>query len=149
VAELSINSPSLPEGYEFHHLGLATASIEKEKSQFAALGYYQKGETFADPIQGVTGCFLHGPGPCIELLENIPGSHTLTPWLDAGIKIYHLAYWVADLDDAIKWARRQRAKVTVPPMPSVAFDQRRISFVLFRNGLMLEFIEKPANRILP
>jgi methylmalonyl-CoA/ethylmalonyl-CoA epimerase len=142
-----MSSISLPKGYEFHHLGLATASIEKEQSQFAALGYYQDGEVFVDPIQGVTGCFLRGPGPYLELLENIPGATTLTPWLNARIKIYHFAYRVADIEDAMRWARSQRAKVTVPPLPSVAFDQRLICFVLFRNGLMLEFIEKPVDCI--
>ena len=142
MAELLPDLPALPVGFEFHHIGYATASLEKEQDFFAFLRYRLEGEPFADRIQGVTGCFLSGPGPRIELLENLIGANTLTPWLNAGVKIYHFAYLVADLDAAISWARSLRAKVTVEPVPAVAFGGRRISFVMFRNGLMLEFIEK-------
>ena len=140
MVELIPHLQLLPAGYEFHHVGYATNSIEKERALFAFLGYSQEGEEFADQIQGVNGCFLSGPGPRIELLENRLGSTTLAPWLDAGIKLYHFSYLVTDLSEALNWARSLRAKVTVPPVVSVAFDPYRISFVMFRNGLMLEFI---------
>ncbi len=142
MGELLPSLRPMPEGYDFHHIGYATASIERERDFFALLGYCQEGGVFVDPIQGVTGCFLIGAGPRIELLENLPGAATLTPWLNAGVKMYHFAYEVADLDAAIDWARSQLAKVTVVPVPAVAFGKRRISFVMFRNGLMLEFIER-------
>lgn len=134
--------PKVPEGYDFHHLGYATTSVDRERALFEFLGYRIEGEPFADPVQGVAGCFLAGPGPRIELLESLPGAVTLTPWIDAGIKIYHLAYQVDDIEAAIEWARTQRAKVTVRPVPAVAFGGRLISFVMFRNGLMLEFIQR-------
>ena len=51
-------------------------------------------------------------------------------------------YLVADIEGALEWARSQRARVTVAPVAAVAFGGRRISFVMFRNGLMLEFIER-------
>jgi methylmalonyl-CoA/ethylmalonyl-CoA epimerase len=136
--------PALPEGYEFHHIGYATASLQKEIDFFALLGYSKEGEIFVDKAQGVKGCFVCGPGPRIELLEDISGSLTLTPWLKAGVKMYHLAYFVNDLDVALSWARNQRAKVTVAPVAAVAFGRKRICFVMFRNGLMLEFIEKSS-----
>lgn len=136
------NTPPLPDGYEFHHIGYATKSIARERSQFEALGFRIEGEYFSDPIQGISGCFMVGPGPRVELLENLPGADTLTPWLDAGVKMYHFAYWVDDINQALEWARGQRAKVTVQPVAAIAFGGRRISFVMFRNGLMLEFIEK-------
>jgi len=141
VADLPQN-PILPAGYEFHHIGYATASIEKERELFALLGYRQEGEAFSDPIQGVAGCFLVSLGPRIELLENLPGSSALTSWLDVGIKLYHFGYLVVDLAAAVAWARSIRAKITVAPVPSVAFNGRRISFAMLRNGLLLEFIER-------
>ena len=134
--------PTLPEGYEFHHIGYATASIQKERDFFTLLGYSQEGEIFVDKAQGIKGCFVCGPGPRIELLENISDAETLTPWLKLGVKMYHLAYLVNDLDVALSWARSQRAKVTVMPVAAVAFGGRRVCFVMFRNGLMLEFVEK-------
>ena len=133
---------ALPRGYDFHHVGYATTSLSRERDFFAFLGYRQEGDSFSDQCQGVSGCFLTGPGPRIELLENLPGLETLTPWLNAGIKMYHFAYFVEDLDAALAWAKTKRARVTVAPVPAVAFSGRHISFVIFRNGLMLEFIER-------
>jgi methylmalonyl-CoA/ethylmalonyl-CoA epimerase len=141
VVEQHKDIPLLPDGYEFHHIGYATKSLAREIDMFAFLGYHQEGELFEDPVQGVTGCFLVGNGPRIELLENLQGSSTLTPWQNAGIKMYHFAYMVANLEEALDWALKQRARITVKPVPAVAFGGRRISFVMFRNGLMLEFIE--------
>lgn len=134
---------AFPEDFEFHHLGYATVSIEREKQQFAALGYRQNGQAFVDPVQGIAGCFLYGLGPCIELLENLPGSQTLTPWLNAGVRVYHFAYLVNRMDDALAWTSIVRAKVTVPPVSAVAFQERRICFVMLRNQWMIEFVERP------
>lgn len=142
MAEPFPDIPPLPVGYEFHHVGYATAYMGKERTIFAFLGYHQEGEIFVDPVQGVTGCFLAGSGPRIELLENLPGATTLTPWLNSGVKMYHFAYLVENLDEALNWIRSQRAKVIVAPVPAMAFSGQRICFVMFRNGLMLEFIEK-------
>ncbi len=125
----------------FHHLGYATTSLSREQEFFENLGYKQEGCDFIDTQQGVRGCFLQGPGPRLELLENLPGSETLTPWLNAGIRMYHLAYLVVDLDKAMAWARRHRGRMTVPPVPATAFDGRRICFFAFRHGPMLEFVE--------
>jgi hypothetical protein len=84
-----------------------------------------------------------GPGPRIELLENTEGSHTLTPWLDAGTKLYHMAYEIeTTLEDALRWVQRERARVVVQPVPAVAFGGRYICFVMFRRGLLIELIER-------
>lgn len=136
-----ISPDNLPTAFIFHHIGYATNSLSREIDSFALIGYRQEGDIFRDHIQGISGCFLTGPGPRIELLENLPGAHTLTPWLSVGIKMYHFAYQTPDISKAVDWARQQRARVTVPPVAAVAFGNRRISFVMLRNGLMLEFIE--------
>jgi methylmalonyl-CoA/ethylmalonyl-CoA epimerase len=131
-----------PAGYEFHHIGYATASIDRELATFRLLGYRSEDRVFIDPLQGVRGLFLSGPGPRIELLESLPGSSTLTPWLSKGIRMYHLAYTVPEIAGAVEWARAQRARIIVEPVPAVAFGLRRISFAMFRNGLLLELIER-------
>ena len=143
MAELAPSStPTVPAGYEFHHIGYACAAMAREREMFAALGYQLEGDVFEDATQGIAGCFLTGPGPRLELLENLPGSSTLTPWLNAGIKMYHFAYLVEDIAAALEWARSLRGKVTVQPVAATAFGGRRIAFVMFRTGMMLEFIEK-------
>ena len=141
---MTLNIPkysTLPAKYIFHHIGYATRSLELEREFFKKLGYVQVGEDFSDPQQGILGCFLEGPGPRLELLENLPGSNTLTPWLNIGLKMYHLAYEVEDLEKATSWASGQRGRMTVAPVPAVAFSGRRICFFAFRESPMLEFIE--------
>ncbi len=134
--------PSVPlAGHIFHHIGYATKSLVREREFFKQLGYVQKGIEFSDPEQGIRGCFLEGPGPRLELLENLTGSDTLTPWLNTGTRMYHLAYQVENLEKAVDWARSQRGRMTVAPVPAVAFNGRRICFFVFREGSMIEFIE--------
>jgi methylmalonyl-CoA/ethylmalonyl-CoA epimerase len=144
-----VSQPELPANARFHHLGYACAALAKDQAQFEQLGYRLEGEPFADPIQGVAGVFLTGPGPRVELLENLPGSTTLDVWLAKGVKVYHFAYEVDDLAAALAWARAQRAVVTVAPVPAVAFGGRPITFVMLRTGLMIEFIEGPDSGATP
>jgi len=130
--------------FAFHHIGYACRSIDRARTPFDGLGYHQEGERFIDPVQGVAGCFLIGAGPRIELLENLENSETLTPWLDAGVSMYHLAYEVARLDDGLAWARLRRGKLMAAPAPAVAFGGRPICFVMLPDRLLIEFIEGPA-----
>jgi len=76
------------------------------------------------------------------LLQNLPNSDTLTPWIKASIKIYHFAYTVSNMSDALNWAKNCKARIIVSPVPAVAFSGRHISFVIFRNGLLVELIER-------
>ena len=135
------DTPTMPAGHAFHHIGYACTTITRERSVLEAMGYRLEQAAFSDPVQGVHGCFMVGAGPRIELLENLPGSDTLTPWLSAGIKMYHLAYEVNDIHATLAWARGRRGIVKVRPVAAVAFGGRLIAFVFFRNGLLTEFIE--------
>lgn len=128
--------------HEFHHIGYATSSIDRELGTFSLMGYQPEGDAFTDPTQGIRGLFLTGAGPRIELLESLPERSTLAPWLASGIRMYHLAYTVLDICQAVTWSRSQRARITVEPVPAVAFGGRLISFAMFRNGLLVEFIER-------
>jgi methylmalonyl-CoA/ethylmalonyl-CoA epimerase len=124
----------------FHHLGIACRSIDAEARAWAALGYTRESERFEDPIQGIRGEFWTGPGPRAELLEALPGSAVLAPWLDRGVKIYHLAWEVDDLDAALEEAKDKRGRVVTGPVPAVAFGGRRIAFVAFPSLLLAEYI---------
>lgn len=136
---------ALPPGAGFHHIGIAVRSMASERAFFEAMGYRAEGPDFADPIQGIAGCFLTGAGPRLELLENLPDENTLTPWLASGLRMYHLAYEVDSMDEALACARAARGKILVQPVPAVAFEGRRIAFAMFRNGMMLEFIERAVH----
>lgn len=127
----------------FHHVGVACRSIEREARPLLALGYAHEGEVFEDPLQGIRGRFLAGAGPRMELLEPLPGSTTLDPFLSRGVKMYHHAYETPDLEAALEWHLSQRARTVSPPKPAVAFGGRRVAFLALPTLFIIELIETP------
>ena len=129
------------EGWAFHHVGYACRSLDRDRRTFEGLGYVQAGAEFIDPRQGVRGCFMELGAQRIELLENLEGSQTLTPWLQSGVSMYHLAYELADIEQGVAHLREMRAKLISGPAPAVAFEGRRICFMMLPNRLLVELIE--------
>ena len=130
------------EGAVFHHIGVACRDLNSDEAHFAALGYAREGESFEDPRQRIRGLFLTAAGqPRLELLVNAHETGPLDPWLAKGVKFYHFAYEVPALDRAIEDLKAGRARVMVPPVPAVAFDMRRITFLMHPNGTLTELIE--------
>lgn len=127
--------------FHFHHIGVACRRIETEQRGWRTLGYAPEGDRFEDPLQGIAGLFMTGPGPRVELLEELPGSDTLTPFLEAGTKMYHQAFEVPDLEKAVAFLQQQRAKALSPPKPAIAFGGRRVVFMMLQTRLIAEFIE--------
>ena len=129
----------------FHHLGIATKSLEAEARAYALLGYEPEAEEFEDPIQGVRGLFMTAPdAPRIELLAPLPDSTTLDPILKRGVKCYHHGYEVPDLEEGIERLTAARARVVREPAEAIAFDYRRVVFLLLPNMWMVELIEAPG-----
>jgi methylmalonyl-CoA/ethylmalonyl-CoA epimerase len=128
----------------FHHVGVACRDLDVEGKTYELLGYVQEGGEFADPIQGIRGRFIVGPGPRLELLVALPGSTVLEPWLKKGVRYYHQAFLVEDLRSSIADLEAGGAKLVVEPVPAVAFDGREIAFLMLRNLTLVELIEAPA-----
>jgi RimJ/RimL family protein N-acetyltransferase len=126
----------------FHHIGVATNEINKELPVFYMLGYKLCSEIFKDETQGIKGCFLEMKnGPCIELLENLKGSNTLDRFLETNQKMYHLAYYVNNMEKAINALQKSRAKVLSGCKTSIYF-KKKICFLVLSNKLMIELIER-------
>jgi catechol 2,3-dioxygenase-like lactoylglutathione lyase family enzyme len=136
--------PLLPPGSTFHHIGLACRDLARELEGLVGLGYRAVGEEFTDPTQGVIGLFLEGLGPRIELLAPSGGSRVLDPWLAGRAKMYHLAYEVPELSEALEAAAGAGARRVSEPVPAVAFGGREICFVMLRNLFLVELIQGPA-----
>ena len=130
------------EGLDFHHIGYASKSIETELKIFELIGFSIEGDFFEDKLQGIRGCFIKGNGPRIELLENLPNSNQLSGLISKGINMYHFGYKVNCIEESIKKLLTKRSKLIVNPTPSVAFNGKNIAFLLFKNGLIIEVIQK-------
>jgi methylmalonyl-CoA/ethylmalonyl-CoA epimerase len=87
----------------------------------------------------VKGQFLIGAGPRLELLEPLPGSDTLAPFLSRGIKCYHHAYEVDSLEESVAALLSEGAKQLAPPVDAVAFDRREV-FLMLKNRWIVELI---------
>lgn len=129
-------------GFEFHHIAVACNSIKNEMSFYTLLGYKKENEYFEDPEQGIAGQFMIGDNmPRIELLENLPDSHTLDKFLDTQNKMYHVAYYVDDIEKAVSVFKKNKAIVLSPLKQSVYF-KKRICFLMMRNMQMIELLER-------
>lgn len=127
---------------EFHHIGVATNNLDRDTKAFSAQGYVMVGEDFIDPVQGIKGRFLEGGGPRLELVLPLADEGVLTGWLKQGTKFYHLAYEVDSMEQSLENLVGQGGKVVVNPVDAVAFEGRKIAFVMMRNMALIEYIEK-------
>jgi len=127
-------------GAVFHHVGVACLDLDLETAHFRGLGYEVEGSDFEDPVQGVRGRFLVAGGPRLELLADLPGREVVAPWLRKGIRMYHLAWEVRNLRDAIRQLGNRGARVVVAPVPAVAFPGRHIAFMMLANRQLVEYI---------
>lgn len=128
--------------FKFHHLGIAAKSLENSTKSLEFMGYVPETAIFEDHTQGVRGQFLvSSSGPRFEVLENLEGSRTLSPWIARGVALYHTAYEVDAFDDVLAEIRSSGGKVLVAPVPAVAFDGRRICFVALASKAIVEIIE--------
>lgn len=126
---------------EFHHIGIATNSIEKEFSAYRFLGYVREDLAFKDHEQGIRGQFITAPDqPRLELLENLEGSATLDVWLKNRVKVYHVAYKTSNIDEAVSVLNRNKIRIVTPLKMSVYF-KKRICFLLLSPGFLIELIE--------
>lgn len=127
--------------FDFHHIGVATKSIEKELPSYSMLGYSLESAIFEDSQQGIRGLFLTAKNqPRLELLENLAESTTLDLYLKNNTKMYHSAYTVDHIEKAISVLTNCRAKIMSPLKESVYFG-KRICFLILPNMQLIELIE--------
>ena len=126
----------------FHHLGIATRSIDIEYNQWIRFGYKKEAEAFEDISQGVRGIFLVGTGPRLELLEPLENSKTLNPYLEKGIGFYHYGYKTKDISKSKDSLVLDGFKIIRKPMPAIAFNGKEICFLINSSLKMIELIQE-------
>jgi methylmalonyl-CoA/ethylmalonyl-CoA epimerase len=130
------------ESSSFHHIGVACRDLDTEEALFVALGYARERDEVVDELQGVRARFLVGGGPRVELLSNLGDRGALSDYLKKGIKFYHVAYEVDDLDQATAQLAAAGGKRIVEPMPGIAFGMRPLCFVMLPNLVLIELISR-------
>jgi methylmalonyl-CoA/ethylmalonyl-CoA epimerase len=129
-----------------HHVGFAIHNIEKEVAAFgSSILASWNGKIFHDPLQKVRVTFLQTPNPTdamVELVEPAADDSPVGQFLKRGGGLHHLCYEVAELDAHLEKMRAGGGIIIKPPLPAVAFENRRIAWVVTRQKLLLEFLER-------
>lgn len=125
----------------FHHIGLACKDIEKEIECHKILGYEIETPIFIDPFQKVKGIFLTNNNFRIEILAPLSNGSPLISYLTRGIKMYHQCYSCKDIDKTIRYLEGQGAKLLSPPVSAVAFNNRKIAFLILKTKMLIELVE--------
>jgi methylmalonyl-CoA/ethylmalonyl-CoA epimerase len=120
------------------------ASIDGTVTSFArSVNGSWGGEIFHDPIQKVKVTFLSMPGTetQMELVEPAAEQSPVRAFLEKGGGLHHLCYEVTDCEQVIAGMRRRGSMLVKRPRPAVAFEGRKIAWVLTAEKLLIELLE--------
>jgi methylmalonyl-CoA/ethylmalonyl-CoA epimerase len=108
----------------FHHLGIATKSIERCISIYSKLGYTNS-EVKVEPSQNVKICFLSKDGsPLLELVEPLSNDAPVSNIIkNSGTTPYHTCYEVENLQNSLDELEEIGFRPLFEPQKSEAMDE--------------------------
>jgi methylmalonyl-CoA/ethylmalonyl-CoA epimerase len=128
-----------------HHIGYVVRSIQESLDGMTrSLGYHCSTGSIFEPIQRVNVIFLSPPslGPQIELVEPHSEQSPVWQFVQKGGGLHHICYEVEDLSAQLDRMRAIGAGILRKPQPAAAFEGRRIAWVVTRERLLLEYLER-------
>jgi methylmalonyl-CoA/ethylmalonyl-CoA epimerase len=130
--------------FKFHHTGVAVADLQEAIARYKLLfGYDVTDGPYDDPIQKVSVCFLsRGTGdPAIELVAPAGADSPVSRILKKSGGAYHVCYQVEDLEAAIEHLTGNGCVLLRAPEPAVAFQMRKIAWLMTGASLLTELVE--------
>lgn len=127
-----------------HHVGYVVRSIAEVAVRFAAsIGASWDEKIILDSLQGAHVAFLgkRNRGPLVELVQPEGDASPVSGFLARGGGLHHLCYEVKSLEEQLKASRSLGGTLVRAPLPAVAFNGRRIAWVLTKDHLLVEFLE--------
>lgn len=132
-------------GKTLHHVGFVVRAIASSVDGFVrTLDLSWDGCVYEDPQQKVKVTFLTArPGEAqIELVEPAAADSPVMRFLnEKGGGLHHVCYQVANLAEEAAAMKSRGALIVSRPVPAVAFDGRRIAWMLTRENLLVELLE--------
>jgi|SRR5215469_5799958 len=133
---------------KFHHIGILVEDIEACSYDYADnFGYEIRSKIIHDPFQAAYARFLALPAETtyIELIApDSPQSH-LQNALKRSPGPHHLCFSTLDIERSLENMCSQGGMILGPPVPAVAFHNRRIAWLMDRHCLLVELVERGAN----
>jgi methylmalonyl-CoA/ethylmalonyl-CoA epimerase len=129
-----------------HHVGYVVASIAEAMPGFVrSLQSEWDGRVIEDPLQKVKVAFLTTrlEDAQVELVEPAATDSPVLRFLaEKGGGLHHVCYEVADLEGQLIEMRSRGAVIAKRPKPAVAFNGRRIAWVVTAEKLLVELLEE-------
>ena len=130
---------------KLHHLGFVVPDVAAGAEGFIrSLAASWDGQIFQDPLQKVKVTFLAtGPGDAlIELVQPDAADSPVTRFLrEKGGGFHHVCYEVAGLEQQMAEMKSRGALIARRPHPAVAFQGRRIAWMLTAQKMLVELLE--------
>jgi methylmalonyl-CoA/ethylmalonyl-CoA epimerase len=133
-------------GLKLHHFGYVVRDITAGMAGFTrSLAAQWDGRIYEDPLQKVKVAFLTTrPGDAqIELVQPNADDSPVTRFLrEKGGGFHHVCYEVANLEEEMAGLKSRGALVASRPKPAVAFEGRRIAWMLTAEKMLVELLER-------
>jgi methylmalonyl-CoA/ethylmalonyl-CoA epimerase len=131
--------------FRTHHIGVLVADVARARESYLECpGYSIRSECFHDPLQTAFVQFLALPGDSVllELVAPDGPQSRLSNALKKSGGINHICYSVPDIADAASALQKCGCVVIHSPQPAVAFNGRSIAWLMNRDHLLVELVER-------
>ena len=126
---------------KFHHIGYLTNNLKSTINEFKKINYAKKTNIINDNLLKVKVVFIKNTNNLIELVKPYKKNYGLIKIIKNKNYAYHFAYKVKNINKSIKKLKKMKFKIIVNPVPSKAFQNKKISFLKMRDGFIIELIE--------
>jgi methylmalonyl-CoA epimerase len=125
------------------HVGIVVGSLDRAEAYYTAtFGLRPVNGRIVDPLQDVELQFLEDDGGTrLELIRPLSDDSPAARALKHGGGLNHICYRVENLESSVETLVANGAKVVREPLPAVAFDGRRVTFLYTRERELIEFVE--------
>jgi methylmalonyl-CoA/ethylmalonyl-CoA epimerase len=129
-----------------HHIGFVVRNVEEALPRWSAsLSVRSVSAVFHDPLQRVYVAFLEPPAGDavqVELVAPAGEDSPVASFLAKGGGLHHVCYEVDNLEAQLQEMTNRKALLLRPPKPAVAFEGRRIAWIMTRERLVIEYLER-------
>lgn len=130
-----------------HHFGVVVDKIELRRDFYIdKLSYREASPIVRDPIQTAFVQFFKTPHAdhFLELVAPDGENSKLQNACRKGLPLNHLCYSCSDIGTVLADFRDSGCFVIQEPAPAVAFGGRKIAWLMTRDKLLLELVERGA-----
>jgi len=129
---------------KLHHVGMLVSDIPAMKRLYQdRFGYHPDGDIIHDSVQTAYVQFMKLPNDSsyLEFISPDGPNSKLQRALSQGIGLHHLCYETDAIDECSAELRGRGMSLIQRPVGAVAFQGRRIAWLMGRDRVLIELVE--------